>query len=186
MRPKIVIPVCLLGALLVLAVLYLRPTRPVGQPAPPEDAGAQASSDPAAADTNAIPRRVARAQPNAKSVSPAPAETTSDPAMDAGTPAEQHQAYVEARIADLQDLAANPSDDKDSLQSILAELTNRDPEIRKAAVEAAKQFGNRDAIPGLQDAMTQTDDAVEKADINDAIEFLKLPSLTELKKPGGH
>jgi HEAT repeat protein len=103
--------------------------------------------------------------------------------MEAGTPEEQHKAYVEARVSELQDLSAN--DDKESLQTILSELNNRDPEVRKASVEAAKQFGSRDAIPNLQDAMTQTDDPVEKAEINEAIEFLKLPNLSEVMKPGG-
>lgn len=89
-----------------------------------------------------------------------------------------HKAYVEQRSSQLMDLAMN--DDRTSLDTILSELTNRDPEIRKAALEAAIQFGSRDAIPKLADAASQTDDPNEKAALNDAIEFLKLPSLTEI------
>jgi HEAT repeat protein len=94
------------------------------------------------------------------------------------TPEEKQRAYVEARSSELMGLAMN--DDSDSLHTILSELTNREPEIRKAAVQAAVQFGSRDAIPALMDAALQTDDPHEKAAIADAIEFLKLPSLTEV------
>ena len=72
------------------------------------------------------------------------------------------------------------TDDRANLDTILSELSNRDPEIRKAALEATIQFGSRDAIPKLADAVSQTDDPNEKAAIADAIEFLKLPSLTEI------
>jgi len=90
----------------------------------------------------------------------------------------QHQTYVEKRTEELMDLAM--SDDRSSLETILSELTNRDPEIRKAALEATIQFGSRDAIPKLMDVVLQVDDPKEKANILEAIEFLKLPSATEL------
>jgi len=61
----------------------------------------------------------------------------------------------------------------------MGELENRDPDVRKAALQAAVQSGNRDAIPRLMDAAAQTDDAMEKSDILKAIDFLKLPSLSE-------
>ena len=94
------------------------------------------------------------------------------------SPEEKQEAYVQSRSSELMDLAM--TDDPDSLRIILSELTNRDPGIRSAALQAAVQFGSRDAIPALMDAAIQTDDAHEKAAIQDAIEFLKLPSLTEV------
>ena len=72
-------------------------------------------------------------------------------------------------------------DDQTSLNTILSELTNPDVEIRQAAVEAAVQFGSRDAIPNLETAQEQVTDPKEKAAIAEAIEFLKLPRLSELK-----
>jgi len=63
------------------------------------------------------------------------------------------------------------TDDRANLDIILSELNNRDPEIRKAALEATIQFGSRDAIPKMADAASQTDDPSEKAAIADAIEF---------------
>src|ERR1051325_4278405 len=64
----------------------------------------------------------------------APAEPNSLP--------QQHKAYVESRTDELMDLAM--TDDPASLDTILSELTNRDPDIRKAALQASIQFGSRD------------------------------------------
>jgi len=89
-----------------------------------------------------------------------------------------HEVYISSRVAQLQDLSMQ--NDAASLDAILFELSNTEPEIRKAAVDAATQFGSRDAIPRLLDAAGQTDDLKENAALNDAAEFLKLPSLTEL------
>jgi len=94
-----------------------------------------------------------------------------------------HKTYVEQRSSQLMEMAMN--DDRGSLDTILSELGNRDPEIRKAALEATIQFGSRDAIPKLADAVSQTDDPSEKAALTDAIEFLKLPSLTEIRQQSG-
>ena len=99
------------------------------------------------------------------------------------SPEAKHQAYVEERRNHLMDLAAE--DDQESLKTILSELTNRDPEIRKAALEAAVQFGSRDAIPSLAEAALQSENPEEKAAINKAVEFLKLPSLSEVLAQGG-
>jgi HEAT repeat protein len=99
------------------------------------------------------------------------------------SPQAKHQAYVEERANQLMDLASE--DDQESLNTILSELTNRDPEIRKAALEAAVQFGSRDAIPSLTEAALQSENPEEKAAINKAVEFLKLPSLSEVLAQGG-
>jgi HEAT repeat protein len=81
------------------------------------------------------------------------------------------------RIAELEDLSMN--DDADSLKKILAAVTDKSPEIRRAALEAAMQFGSRDAIPELRKISTNTGDLKERTEIQKAIEFLQLPSLTE-------
>jgi len=90
----------------------------------------------------------------------------------------RQQTYVQSRIVELDELGRN--EDRASLDAILGELTNLDPEIREAARNAVIQFGSRDAIPKLEDAIGQTDDPHEKAALADAIEFLKLPTITEL------
>ncbi|HSU57458.1 MAG TPA: hypothetical protein VLT36_25675 [Candidatus Dormibacteraeota bacterium] len=90
---------------------------------------------------------------------------------------EEHEAAVTARVNELMDLASN--DDADSLRSIVGEFNNPDPEIRKAAIDATIQFGSKDAIPYLENAAPWAATAQEKKEFDDAIEFLKLPPLTE-------
>ena len=87
------------------------------------------------------------------------------------------QLAVEQRIAELGDLAMN--NDPDSLNIILSELENPNREIRKGALEAAVQFGDRSAIPRMQEIAARTEDPAERADILAEIDYLKLPSLTE-------
>lgn len=84
------------------------------------------------------------------------------------------------RIATLEILGAR--DDSESLQQILVELKNANREVRRAALAATIQFGSRDAIPSLKEIAAQTEDAREKVEILDAIEFLELPPLSEIKK----
>jgi|ERR1041385_5986730 hypothetical protein len=97
-------------------------------------------------------------------------------------PAEREQTDATVRAAELMELALN--NDSASLKIILAELGNPNRAIRNAALQAAVQFGSRDAIPSLRQATAQVDDSDEKAELLQAIEFLKLPSLSEAMAPG--
>jgi hypothetical protein len=172
MRAKVVIIILTLG-LFVFGTLFAirqaadRPTKDSG-PQPITISGTTQPSDSLAS---------ANSQPVDRAVAATAGITSSEPAATESTE-EAHQAYVEKRTAELMDIAM--TDDRTNLDTILSELSNRDPEIRKAALEATIQFGSRDAIPKLTDAISQTDDPNEKAALADAIEFLKLPSLTEI------
>jgi HEAT repeat protein len=112
--------------------------------------------------------------------SAAPATQTSPPASEPAPPDSPatHEQYVKKRTAELENLAME--NDRSSLDTILSELDNRDPEIRKSALQATIQFGSREAIPRLSQAASQTESAEEKTALLDAVEFLKLPSLTEV------
>jgi hypothetical protein len=177
MRVKILIPVVLMSFLLLgLFVLARKQSSPNDRNSQQETQPIEASSDSIAAN------KTTRSQQAAASLTAGP--VTQQPAVnDENTPAGQHQAYVEKRIDELMELAM--TDDRSSLDTILSELTNRDPQIRKGALEAAIQFGSRDAIPNLMDLVSQVDDPKEKADIVEAIEFLKLPSATEVIAQSG-
>jgi hypothetical protein len=85
---------------------------------------------------------------------------------------------IAARIDELNALAMK--DDQASLTTILSEITDPEPEIRKAALEAVKQFASRDAIPSLAAIADQTSDSALKTEISKVIDFLKLPSLSEV------
>ena len=84
---------------------------------------------------------------------------------------------IEQRVVELEALSGTT--DESSVSAILSELGNPEKEIREAAREAAIQSGAREAIPRLEELIERSEDADEKADIREAIEFLKLPSLTE-------
>lgn len=93
------------------------------------------------------------------------------------TDPDERRAAVENRKDELMQLAAN--NDRQSLKTILSELGNSDPEIRHTAVEAVKSFGDRSAVPRLQQIAEATDDVEERKAILDTIHYLNLPSLSE-------
>ncbi|MCX7722612.1 MAG: HEAT repeat domain-containing protein [Verrucomicrobiae bacterium] len=70
--------------------------------------------------------------------------------------------------------------DREALERILIELTNSDRRIRKIALEAVIQFGDRSATDYLRELAQRTEDPEEKAALEEAIEYLMLPSLTEV------
>lgn len=102
---------------------------------------------------------------------PLPSEAPFPP----GSP--DNEEWISTRITALQDLAW--FDDPESLKKILAELHSPLPEIRAAALEATIDFSSNEAIPYLEVISAGTYDVVERGKITEAIEFLKLPTLTE-------
>ncbi|MGA2866527.1 MAG: HEAT repeat domain-containing protein [Verrucomicrobiota bacterium] len=179
MRSRIVIPVLVLGVGLLTGLVLLR-----------QGGGAPKGNLPVA-ESEQAEQKAAENEPATEPKTGK--ETRSQAAMDGAAPGQEagesegtaearQRAYAEQRVAELYELSMN--DDSASLESILSELTNRDPEIRKAALEATVQFRSREAIPRLLEAASQTDDPHEKAAIADAIEFLKLPTLSEVMEQG--
>ena len=166
MRSNLVKLVAAVGLAASLGLVWLNPGNVKRQttPGPQESVARETPATPGEVPLPASPRvaLVGSNQPSEESV---------------GTPEQRQDAYVASRAAELMELAMN--EDTASLTTILSELGNRDPRVRKAAVDAAVQFHSRDAIPALEEAVSQTDDARERVAILEAIEFLKLPTLTE-------
>ncbi|MGA2661252.1 MAG: HEAT repeat domain-containing protein, partial [Verrucomicrobiota bacterium] len=173
LQTKIVIAVLLLGGFLAGVVVLFR--QGGGQPEEVPPAFPASTTNPGRADARALPRRLAAA---AGAVGAINVATGPKPGEAEGSAEARQRAYVENRVAELMELASQ--DGPASLDIVLSELTNRDPEIRKAALEATLQVRSREAIPRLMEAAEQTDDPREKAAIADAIEFLKLPTLAEV------
>jgi len=173
MRAKVIIPV--LGCAILVMVLAGLAGFGVFSPAPtPLDPGSVAESPPL---TPAIPVPPA---PHHRVAGPQPVEIPIQPEVD---PVELQLRQMEAagrKIAELRDLAA--AKEAGSLRAILSELSNPDVEIRRAALDATVEFGDRDAIPALQRAMESNPDPQEKVNIQKAISFLQLPTLTELNQ----
>lgn len=173
MRPKVVFIIITLGLFVFGTLFAIRQAadRPSKISDPQRTSSGTTQPSDSLASSKAQPVVEHAAAPSGKGTPPDSASTASTE--------DAHQAYVEKRTAELMDIAM--TDDRSNLDTILSELSNRDPEIRKAALDATIQFGSRDAIPKLTDAISQTDDPNEKAALADAIEFLKLPSLTEIR-----
>jgi len=102
--------------------------------------------------------------------------------MDSEALEQERETFVAARIAELRELSTKT--DRASLETLLAEVRNSDPEIRQATLDIIGQSGNRAAIPGLLDAAEHIENEAEKKAIVEVIEFLKLPTLTELLNSG--
>jgi len=93
------------------------------------------------------------------------------------SPAAEGDSYETTRIGELNNLAM--TDDPNALATIESEFDNRNPKIQEAAVAAAVQFGSRDAIPALEAACGHLDDPEQKLRVQQAIDFLKLPTAAE-------
>jgi HEAT repeat protein len=99
------------------------------------------------------------------------------PETDPAVSEEQRIEACRQRVAELTEMATTRQ--ANSLDTILSELSNRSAEIRRAALAATVEFGDRSAIPALKEAMTSNPDPQEKVNIQKAIAFLQLPTLTE-------
>ena len=163
MRPKIVVIILLAGVAAVTGILLIK-----HQGAPPPAAAPIAITETKPAAPQTVP-----AVTNIPPPAPAPVATNTL------TP-EQRQAAIDAETDRLQQWSMN--DDPASLSSILADLTNPEKAVRKAAIEAAEQFGSTNAIPVLKNLAAKDEDPEEKTALLEAANFLSLPSIFEVGK----
>lgn len=90
------------------------------------------------------------------------------------TPQEK-QAAIDAEKDRLSSWEMNS--DPASLSNILTDLNSPEKEVRMAAIEAAKQFDDTNAIPALKAAVNNTDDTDEKIALLKAADFIAVPDL---------
>lgn len=181
MRRTFLAVVLSLGVLVVWAsiLVWLRRERAV-----PAQSDSQASSGEV---------QLAEAQPSPEMSLQAPTESLPNPLLAIVVPQakappiedstidgrnDQHEALLAARIAELKSLSRKTDDA--SLATLLSEVKSPDEETRQAALDAISQSGRRAALPGLRELAAQTEDRQEKQAIEETIEFLSLPTLTEV------
>jgi len=162
MRPKVVIVILLAGLAGVTGILLIKHLVSPPPPAP-------------IAITEAKPAAPQTAPPIAKVPPSAPAPVAAAPVVTNTLTPEQRQAAIDAETARLQQWSMN--DDPQSLSNILADLSSPEKEIRDAAIDAAEQFGNTNAIPVLKKLAANDGDPEEKAALLEAAHFLSLPSI---------
>lgn len=147
-----------------------------------DETGKPAGSDGAVAGEAANPSLV-QLEDNTSSIFLAnennlPAELDGEPLK----PGDSDQSLaIDSRVDELLDLAMN--DRPGALLTILSELSNPSARVRRTAVEAAVQFGSRDALAALREALAGANDTEEKAEIARAINLLALPSMSEIGVP---
>jgi hypothetical protein len=157
MRPKIVVLIlfCTIGLVALAAILKI-----VLSGSGPQQAG--------------IPQPA----PAESTPAPAPAPQTNPYASNNAAFLEQLRATDLAKELDqLRELQASGSD-SNTTALLLGKVTGREPEVRKAALEALKQLNDTNAIPGLGQAMSLIEDPREKVAFMDVIDYLKLPEAT--------
>jgi HEAT repeat protein len=169
MRAKVIIPVLALASLILLlaGLAHFGGSAPSQQPQEPGMAADSASA------ARAIP-----VQPVFHQVAVVmPAQHSALPEIDPAIMEEQRLEAGRQRVAELRDWATRR--EPNSLNTILSELSNPDAGIRRAALAAAMEFGDRSAIPALQEALESNSDPQDKVSLQRAIAFLQLPTLTE-------
>ena len=168
MRPKVVLAILLMGAaVLVIAIMLSNVFHPQPVIAPAQVAIAPSNPAPAAPAPEPVDE-----------VAPVPITVTNhDTNAMAGQKVDREE-YVRNRHEELLDLARDGS--PAAYQQILGELKNPDRAIRKAALDALEQANDRSFVPQMQQIADQTDDPDDKQAIQDAIDFINLPSLTEV------
>jgi hypothetical protein len=166
MRPKVVIIIFLaaVGILGVAAwISQASRKQPDPIPAPPTV-------------TASIPAQTPDAAPvSSKTIQPAEASNTSRPAIQVSET--NHAEWVMEESDRLDKLAAEA--DPEAHKKNVEELKNPDREIRLAALEALKQADDRSVVPQLQEIAAQTENPEDKQAIQETIDFINLPSLTE-------
>jgi hypothetical protein len=164
MRPKFLATILLLAALVVGMAAFLKSRLASKVPAP---------APLAVAVTPPTPPPSPLPLPTPPPVVVPPPATPPPPAPVIAMTDEERQAAIEAEEVKLQEWQGN--DDSVSYTNILNDLTHPERDVRFAAMEALKQYGNSNAIPVLKDLAAKTDDLDEAKSLLETAKFLSLP-----------
>ncbi len=129
---------------------------------------------------NPHPKPIEQSQPTPDAVqtqatvsAPPPAESGNNAALNQQLREAERQKAMD-RIREAQASEVTP----ENTAFLVTEVTHKEPEVRKAAIEALVQINDTNAIPALEQAVTMLQDPREKAALLDAIDYLKLPDFS--------
>ena len=88
-------------------------------------------------------------------------------------------AEVAKALDEVRELQAKGTIQPDATELLLAKVTHPEPEVRRAALAALVQLHATNALPGLEQAEALVENPREKVALMDAIDFLKLPTVTD-------
>jgi hypothetical protein len=163
MRPKVVV-IVLIGAVGLLAAIAVLMRVLSGS------------------DTDAIAtQEVASDEPSNKP----PATVQVNPAINTAAAGadEARAAQIQKDLDEIREHLANGAGNPLSLVALLDKVTNPEPEVRKAAVDAVVQLNDTNAIPRLNAAIQQLEDPRDKAAIMEAVSYLQLPDTKDEPLP---
>jgi hypothetical protein len=172
MRPKIVLGMFVIGSVPLLFMALWWNSRN-----PPKDESTVAS--------RALDLPNASAPPYSRQpVAVGPAVSIAVPSQPPTEQAteDERTALLEETLEDIQRLLH--SGDLQSLMTILDQLSNPEKQVREAALDAVIRMDNPHAIPQLKVAAERAMDSKERAAILNAIEYLELPSLSQIGLAG--
>jgi hypothetical protein len=170
MRPKIVILFVILPTIIVLLAVFLK----IKTVRPTRISGISSAPTPAHNDNRVTPE---------PSVAMVALPVQSSPVLAVSVKElspEERQSRIYAEIDRLNN--AYVVHDEASKALIVSDLTNSEPEVRAAAVEAVKQLDDRSLIPVLIDLATNAPDYEEHHALLAAADFLSMPTLDEAQK----
>jgi hypothetical protein len=156
------------------------------QPQPRRAASSQDAAPLVAVRPPAEPPRTSRSLP-APAAEPGPPAAERQRGGDYGMQAEQLPALAGYRsapaAADREDALFELalSDDPQVLPFLLDELTKAGPAEHATVLQAVIQYASRDAVPTLRALAARSEDPQRRKALDDAADFLELPSLTELR-----
>jgi len=153
MRPKIVILTLAVAIGIVALAVVLRGVM----------GGHKGDRAPDAPSEEAGPPETANVQAN-------PSSTNSQAVL-----AELRAAELAKEMDQVREMQASGAGDPGTIELLLRKVTSREPDVRKAAVEALVQLNATNAIPSLEQALQFAQEPREKTGLMEAINYLKLP-----------
>lgn len=175
MRPKVVLLVLLsgVGALALMGVLYGLLNKEAAQP--PSIVSSRTATQPATAVSE--PKPAAGTPSPSRIIGPRPGQANPTPGSVVATTPEADRAVLRSNDLDaLNEAVLAGEENEDAMIAIAGRLESEDPEVRAAAREAARHFGNTNLVPFLTLALEHVEDPREKVALMDAIDYLQLPT----------
>lgn len=98
---------------------------------------------------------------------------------------EVRQAVIDKEVDDIQTLAgqADGSNNVQIIAVLMEKFSNPEADVRRAALQALRELNDTNAVPGLEKVAQDLSDPHEKVAVQDAIEYIKMPSVTENVPP---
>jgi hypothetical protein len=98
---------------------------------------------------------------------------------------EVRQALIDKELEQIDDLRRQVDGTNNLLiiNALIEKFSNPEAEVRHTALRVVKEMNDTNAVPGLQKAVDSTTDPREKVAIMDAIDYIKMPSITDNVAP---